>query len=259
MDSDLLRIVRTRTAPGFDHGTTIITSMATEQALPVPERQELLDELKRAAKGRPTLQRFANNAMKSLLPVLKAERGFVRLFTDAPGGFRDTAITGMKPNEHIEVSNASFMELLKRGEAVIDGTTLLAPIVHAKLEGFFCIDRSIASAAFMQEDATLVMKLGTELIRSILSQEGTGISGGDEPCPWPRHLVGKSKPIEALAEQIRHAAASDLNVLLIGEPGSGKGLIAEEIHQASRRSHAPFIMQNCSQADPAENNTNQDD
>ncbi|WP_185735307.1 sigma-54 interaction domain-containing protein [Burkholderia cepacia] len=49
----------------------------------------------------------------------------------------------------------------------------------------------------------------------------------------------------ALLERIRLVAPSDANVLIVGETGTGKELIARHVHGLSRRSNGPFVAVNC--------------
>ncbi len=58
-------------------------------------------------------------------------------------------------------------------------------------------------------------------------------------------LLGVSKCIEALRVDAESAARSDAKVLLTGETGVGKEVVAHTIHQQSRRAKAPFITINC--------------
>ncbi len=58
-------------------------------------------------------------------------------------------------------------------------------------------------------------------------------------------LIGHSKAVQAIFEQIRDVAASDAAVLLLGESGTGKELVARAVHWNSGRRDAPFVALNC--------------
>jgi DNA-binding NtrC family response regulator len=58
-------------------------------------------------------------------------------------------------------------------------------------------------------------------------------------------ILGCSKAIRDVLEMTRRAAASNACVLLLGETGTGKELIATALHQLSRRSSGPFVRVNC--------------
>jgi transcriptional regulator with PAS, ATPase and Fis domain len=60
-----------------------------------------------------------------------------------------------------------------------------------------------------------------------------------------QNIIGCSRPISALKEQIRKAAASTSTVLILGENGTGKELVAQAIHSLSARSAKPFVRINC--------------
>ncbi len=64
-------------------------------------------------------------------------------------------------------------------------------------------------------------------------------------------MVGAGPAMQRLLELVRRAAASEGRVLVTGENGTGKELIARALHQGSRRRDAPFVKLNCS-AVPAE-------
>jgi anaerobic nitric oxide reductase transcription regulator len=59
------------------------------------------------------------------------------------------------------------------------------------------------------------------------------------------HLIGRSGAIRALGDQIDRAARSDDAVLITGEPGVGKALVARLLHHRSARAAAPLVTLNC--------------
>jgi DNA-binding NtrC family response regulator len=58
-------------------------------------------------------------------------------------------------------------------------------------------------------------------------------------------ILGKSRPMQAVFEQVRAVAASDATVMLLGESGTGKELVARAIHHNSTRRQAAFVAVNC--------------
>jgi PAS domain S-box-containing protein len=58
-------------------------------------------------------------------------------------------------------------------------------------------------------------------------------------------IIGKSKALQAVMGQVGKVATSDATVLLLGETGTGKELVARAIHRLSLRSGSSFIKLNC--------------
>ena len=59
------------------------------------------------------------------------------------------------------------------------------------------------------------------------------------------NVVGKSKKMQELADLVESVAASEANILIQGENGTGKELIANALHRGSKRAKGPFIKINC--------------
>src|SRR5690606_22896645 len=58
-------------------------------------------------------------------------------------------------------------------------------------------------------------------------------------------IIGRSEPMRELFEMVGAVADSDANILIQGENGTGKELIANAIHKYSRRARKPFVKINC--------------
>ena len=58
-------------------------------------------------------------------------------------------------------------------------------------------------------------------------------------------LLGRSKAMQLVYQQIRDVARVDSTVLIEGETGTGKELVARAIHSSSRRKNKPFVAVNC--------------
>jgi len=63
-------------------------------------------------------------------------------------------------------------------------------------------------------------------------------------------IVGNSEKIRAVLDRVKLVAPSKATILIDGETGSGKELIAEAIHQASPRARAPFVAVHCAALPP---------
>ena len=59
-------------------------------------------------------------------------------------------------------------------------------------------------------------------------------------------IVGRSRALRHVLQQVDDVASSGATVLITGESGTGKELLAREIHERSRRSQGPFVRVNCS-------------
>jgi formate hydrogenlyase transcriptional activator len=83
-------------------------------------------------------------------------------------------------------------------------------------------------ASFEIDDATSTVALDSDEFR------GSGL-----------RIIGKSAALRRVLDMVRVVAPTDATVLINGETGTGKELIAEAIHQCSDRSNGPFVKVNC--------------
>jgi len=89
-------------------------------------------------------------------------------------------------------------------------------------------------------ETVLTVNRVMDLIR--LEEENRRLQAGIED---KYDMIGRHPLIDVLREQITLAAPTDSYVLITGENGTGKELVARQIHLQSRRSRHPFIEVNC--------------
>jgi len=101
-----------------------------------------------------------------------------------------------------------------------------------------------------QEYLCELVRLVAEEIVTYQSDSPSGKTPSDAQAAKPRYsyeaIVGHSRPMRELYRMLDKVIDSDSTVLIQGENGTGKELIAKAIHHNSRRKDQPFVVQNCS-------------
>ncbi len=98
------------------------------------------------------------------------------------------------------------------------------------------IDAEAARDGVMEELRALKEQLEEENL--YLRQEVTTAHGFDE-------IIGNSAELQYVLHRVQQVASTDATVLIEGETGVGKELVARAVHQRSQRSDAPFVKVNC--------------
>jgi PAS domain S-box-containing protein len=112
----------------------------------------------------------------------------------------------------------------------------------------FDSNAQITMVVVNDRDITELNKLRAELEESrALSREyRRALSGINSEKEFLSNVVVRSEPIQRVFETALKVAEVDSTVLIQGESGVGKGLIAKLIHRASKRKQGPFIKVDCS-------------
>ncbi len=99
----------------------------------------------------------------------------------------------------------------------------------------------VSRAAYATDQAKTVMATVADdtQISSASQPEEKGVT---------TQIVGESPAMHVVYQIIGRAAVSDETVLIMGESGTGKELVAQLIHQNSRRANQPFVVVDCSAA-----------
>jgi formate hydrogenlyase transcriptional activator len=119
---------------------------------------------------------------------------------------------------------------------------------------------STRADAFQTEDLTLLNQVAAQLaialenakiareveqLKSRLRQESRYLEGQSRPRLQVEGIIGEGRALTSVMNQVSVVAESDATVLLLGETGTGKGLIARAIHATSARKERSFIVLNC--------------
>ncbi|MBI5675536.1 MAG: sigma-54-dependent Fis family transcriptional regulator [Nitrospirae bacterium] len=96
---------------------------------------------------------------------------------------------------------------------------------------------------FMHEELKLTIKRVLE--HSKLSLENQSLRQQLSQCFGSKEIIGTSEPMSGVFHTVEKVAPTRANILITGESGTGKGLLAELIHENSPRRGKPFISINC--------------
>ena len=153
--------------------------------------------------------------------------------------------------EALDYINASDLMLLDVRMPVMSGMEALE-IIHEKRPELPVI---LLTAYIDVRDAVAAMKTGArdyiekpvdldELITVLEDTLGLSTNQGDAPN-LPEGVVAESENMRLLFHQAYKVAQTNATVLLLGESGVGKEVVARYIHQFSGRSQAPFVTIDC--------------
>jgi Nif-specific regulatory protein len=212
--------------------------------------------------------------MNMAIQTLDAERGFLALVNEASGDLeceivRDQGEVGMPPK--LLVSSTIVHKVLREGVAVLTEnalkdthfgeaksvreyeirSALCVPLFFQdKVLGVIYLDNRRSAGSFGQDDLVFLgalsqlagIALGNAALHRQVLRENLRLEEALKP---KFQLLGTSESMEAVYTTIKKAAPSTLTVLIEGETGTGKELVARAIHELSERSERPFVPINC--------------
>jgi len=142
-------------------------------------------------------------------------------------------------------------EQVQVGAAKVVESTLSAPIlIGNRAIGALCLVQTTPRGAYDEEDLEYLVALAYTVApyfraieqQEVLERENFRLRSAEQNLPA---FVGNSKPMRRLRQRILAAAQANQPVLITGETGAGKELVAERIHELSDRNRGPFIVVNC--------------
>ncbi len=90
-----------------------------------------------------------------------------------------------------------------------------------------------------------ISRISAKPAQAIIVVEEAAAAGGEQVSLPATRLIGNSLQMEKVLEKMAIFARTDAAVLITGETGCGKDLLAEELHNSSQRARHPFIKVNC--------------
>ncbi len=164
----------------------------------------------------------------------------------------ESALTALRQGE--EVPDLVLLDIAMPGR---DGVEILAEIRQAwpalpvvMMSGHGTIETAVRATQlgafdFIEKPLSiekLLLTLRHALDRTRLERENQQLRSESIRA---HQILGKSAPIKKLKEQIQVAAPTNGWVLITGENGTGKEMVAKQIHLQSKRAEKPFVEVNC--------------
>ncbi len=154
---------------------------------------------------------------------------YLRQMTEGKLGSYEIEKRYIRPDGSVRWVNTLVVSMSSKGETRRWQMGLVQDITERK-------QSEQEKARLLQEVCEATRKLAEEKL--YLEQEiDTELGFGE--------IIGQSKALQAVMEKVGKVAGSDATVLLLGETGTGKELVARAIHRLSQRANEGFIKLNC--------------
>jgi DNA-binding NtrC family response regulator len=204
--------------------------MARERVLIVDDEPNILGTLRRALELEDYRVEVAGDGQAALGKIADGRFDAVLLDVVLPNR------SGVEVLRELAASHPGLPVLMMSGNA-----TLEVAVEAVRLGAVDFLEKPIGSDK-------LLITLGNALKLARLEREA---AEARRKSARDLEMIGQSGRMRALGELIRRAAPSNARVLITGERGTGKELVARAVHSSSRRQGAPFVKLNCA-AIPAE-------
>ena len=221
-----------------------------------------LFKIAKAINSQRDLESLQKGVLQLIFEVVPADAGAIQII-DNPEG-RPTSTVTWKREDHdvpeVKVRRELVLQTLwERAEVVVDLTSttkqpekvLCVPLVALqKTIGVIYLASYSPSDTFERDHLNFVSSvaaIAAVTLESVLSMESLRAENRQlrEQLAADEPMIGESLSMRQLAETIDKLAKGDSPVLIRGESGVGKEIVARAIHSKSSRSAQPFIAINC--------------
>lgn len=150
-----------------------------------------------------------------------------------------------------------ILDKTRRGKAA-DTSFICVPIkVGQEVVGALSVDRPFSAETHLKEDARLLSIVASLIAQAVklrraaqeerdrLAEENARLKQELRERFRPSNIVGNSHEMQLVYDQIAQVSKSNTTVLILGETGTGKELVAHAIHYNSDRADKPFVKAHC--------------
>ena len=191
-------------------------------------------------------------------PVVKVARNIQQQSIDDPQELlSDTIIEKVvREQEALIVADALHHEEFRSAASVMSlklNSVMCVPLMEAgQLFGILYVGSNQAVNLFQQhhlEVLTIFAANASLMIQNAIQKDNLRGERDELKDELARRrfgeLLGSCKHMETVYKTIRKVAPTDVGVLITGDTGTGKELVAQEIHRRSNRTDKPFVVINC--------------
>lgn len=220
-----------------------------------------------------TPQKLFQKLLESVVTLTRAEKGFVIVFQDGQRHLAashnvgnetldmsrvsdtiiDQVITNRRP---VIVSDAMRDRTFGRSRSVLDmklTSVMCVPLLYRNdLLGVLYLGNDAVTGLFTEQDLALLTVWATQaslIVHTALLLNELKVTNRNLREQLRNSsqgsIIGSCAPMKQTFRMIRRLAPTDLSVLVLGETGTGKEMVARELHRLSDRTNKPFISINC--------------
>jgi transcriptional regulator with GAF, ATPase, and Fis domain len=217
-----------------------------------------LFKLCRSINSQPDLESLQRTVLKLIFEVVPADFGAVLIIDSVERQPTSTVIWSREGGQlqDIEIQRELVLKALwERSEVVADVSAnekvLCIPLIAMqKAIGVIYLVRLSPCAPFPEDTINFAVSVATiaaVTLENVLTVESVREENQQlrQKLAGEEHIIGETTQMRHLTETVAKVAKGDAPVLILGESGVGKEIVARAIHQSSARAAQPFIAINC--------------